>query len=86
MDDETLKLFAFIKVSPYRVEILRALENESKTPTQLSKDVDTRVFYVSKILKDLKDRDIVECINEDNRKFRFYQLTGRGNELLQYLK
>jgi len=86
MDEETLKLFAFIKVSPYRFEILKTLENESKTPTQISKAVGTRVFYVSKILKDLKDKELVECINEEKRKFRFYQLTERGNELLEYLK
>jgi predicted transcriptional regulator len=86
MDEETLKLFAFIKVSPFRLKVLKTLENESKTPTQISKDVGTRVFYVSRILRELKDRDIVKCINEDKRKFRFYQLTDRGQELLEYLK
>ncbi len=86
MDEETLKLFAFIKVAPFRLKVLKTLENESKTPTQISKDVGTRVFYVSTILKDLKDKGLAECINEDKRKFRFYQLTDKGYELLEYLK
>lgn len=86
MDEETVELFSFIKSSPYRLKILKALKDENKTPTQLSKEVDTRVFLVSKILREFKDRELAFCVNEDDRKFRYYQLTDKALALFKYIK
>ena len=85
MDEETVELFSFIKSSPYRVKILKALKNENKTPTQLAKEVDTRVVHVSKILRDFKDNEIAVCVNDEDRMFRYYQLTDKGLSLFKYL-
>ena len=64
MDEETLNLLSFLKVSPYRRKILISLKDENKTPTQISNDVDDRVFHVSKILREFKDRGLAVCVNE----------------------
>ena len=85
MDEETVELFSFIKSSPYRLKILKALKDEHKTPIQLSKEVDTRVFHVSKILRDFKDNEIAVCVNEKDRMFRYYRLTDKGLSLFKYL-
>ena len=40
---------------------------------------------MSKVLKELKDAGIAECINEDVRKGRLYRLTDVGNEIAENL-
>ena len=55
MDDETLKTYAYINISSYRVRAVKALQNENKTPTQIANDSDIRVNHISKVLKELKD-------------------------------
>lgn len=86
MDDEILKLVAFIRISSYRTKALKELMDENKTPTQIAKDSGIRITHISNILRDLKDRDIAECINEEKRKNRIYRLTSKGQIIASYFK
>ena len=81
MDDETLKVFAFISISSYRTKALKALESENKTPTQIANDSDIRMSHISNVLKELKDCGAAECINEEERKNRIYRLTPLGRDI-----
>lgn len=85
MDDETLKVFAFISISSYRTKALKALESENKTPTQIANDSDIRMSHISNVLKELKDCGAAECINEEERKNRIYRLTPLGREIVMNL-
>ena len=85
MDDETLKIFAYISISSYRTKALKALENEDKTPTQIANDSNIRMSHISNILKELKDCGVAECINEKERKNRIYRLTPLGREIAENL-
>ena len=85
MDDETLKIFAFISISSYRSKALKALENEEKTPTQIAHDSNIRMSHISNILKELKDCGVAECINEEDRKNRIYRLTPLGRDIVNLL-
>ena len=38
MDDETLKKYGYVIVSVYRVKTIKSLQNEVKTPTEISVD------------------------------------------------
>ena len=86
MDDETLKIFAYVYVSSYRVKTVKSLKKSDKTPTQIAKDSNIRVNHISKVLRELKDCGLVICINEENRKNRIYQLTELGREIADNLK
>lgn len=86
MDDETLKVFAYISISSYRTKALKSLENENKTPTQIADDSDIRMSHISNILKELKDCGVAECINEDERKNRIYRLTPLGRDIVSHLE
>lgn len=39
--------------------------------------------HISKVLSELKSKEIVECINEEARKGRLYRLTDTGKEVLE---
>ena len=85
MDDETLKILAFIHISTYRTKTLLALYDGDKTPTQIVKFTGIRITHTSNVLRELKDRDVVECINEEKRVNRIYRLTDRGHEIAEEL-
>lgn len=85
MDDNTLKTFAYVDISTYRKKTVKALNNEVKTPTQIANDSGIRTNHISKVLKELKEKNVAECINEDVKKGRLYRLTSLGEEIAQNL-
>ena len=85
MDDNTLKTLAYIKISSYRVKAINAMKEGNETPTQISNHADIRLSHISKVLKELKDCEIAECINEQDRKNRIYKLTDLGWEIADNL-
>lgn len=86
MDDETLKTYAYVDISRYRRETVKVLKGEVKTPTAIARDSGIRTNHISKVLKELKEVGVAECINEDVKKGRIYRLTGLGNEIADNLE
>ena len=74
-----------MNISSYRAKAVKALKDESKTPTNIAKDSGIRINHISKVLKELKDCNVAECINEEDRKNRIYRLTSTGEEIVDYL-
>ena len=86
MDDETLKTFAYVSISSYRSKAVKALKDDVKTPTNIAKDAGIRTNHMSKVLKELKESGVAECINEEARKGRLYRLTSVGEEIVDRLE
>ena len=86
MDIETLKKYSYVISSGYRSRIVKALGEDYKTPTEISRDVGIRTNHISCSLAQLKQAEIVECINEDARKGRLYRLTEAGEEIARNMK
>lgn len=82
-DDELLKLTSYVEISKYREKTLKSIGNNVKIPTNIAKDCSIRTNHISKILSELKSKEIVECINEEARKGRLYRLTDTGKEVLE---
>lgn len=82
-DDELLKLTSYVKISKYREKTLKSIGNNVKIPTNIAKDSSIRTNHISKVLSELKSKEIVECINEEDRKGRLYRLTDTGKEVLE---
>ncbi len=85
VDDEILKLAAFISISTYREKAVFSLGENVKIPTQISKDTGVLPNHISKVLTDLKKRDVGECINPEEKKGRLYRLTPMGMAAYKYL-
>lgn len=82
-DDELLKLTSYVEISKYREKTLKSIGNNVKIPTNIAKYSGIRTNHISKVLSELKSKEIVECINEEARKGRLYRLTDTGKEVLE---
>ena len=65
---------------------MKALDGETKIPTQIVKDAEIRTNHISKVLSELKSEGIAECINEEQRKGCIYRLTSIGDEIVKKLE
>lgn len=83
MDDELLK---YVNNSSYRVKVLKALGEDAKIPTEIASDSGILPNHISNVLRQLKEKEIVECINPEFRKGRLYRLSDNGLDVLKELK
>lgn len=86
IDIDLLKTRGYIEASTYRTKVMKNLENEYLTPTQISKKSQIRVNHISKTLWELKQKKLIECINEEAHKGRLYHLTEKGEKVRKILK
>ena len=86
LSDEMLKEIGYVQISSYRTKVMKTLENEVKMPSQIAKDSEIRQNHISKVLAELKARELVECINPEVRKGRLYRHTDKGDEVVKNLK
>ena len=78
-------LVGYIKVSPARLNCVMCIGTEYKMPTEIAQESKMRITQISNALHDLKEKEIVFCLNEDNVKGRLYQNTELGLKLLEEL-
>jgi len=72
----------YVISSEHRTVVLRRLATGPATPTQIASDVDLSVTHVSRALRSLRDRGLVELlVPEERRKGRVYGITGDGEEI-----
>ena len=72
----------YIEKSQYRSKVLKTLANNAKMPSQIAKDTGIVQNHISNTLRQLKEHDLVECINPEVRKGRLYRLTDDGEEIV----
>lgn len=84
--DDFWMLIGFIKVSPARLNCVLAIGDTYKMPTEIAKETDMRITQISNALHDLKEKEIVVCLNETTIKGRLYRNTELGLKLLEELK
>ncbi|MEA4957817.1 hypothetical protein SDC9_46156 [bioreactor metagenome] len=77
---------SFIKAGKYRSLIISDINDKFKTPTEISKSLKIPMRETSRALKELKDHDILEVLDETVKKGRLYKLTPKGFEILKILK
>ena len=82
-EDEMWELVGYIKVSQTRYLTLKTLESDFLMPSEIAKSTGLRTTQISNALRDLKERDLVICLNESARKGRIYQNTPLAMEILK---
>ena len=80
-----VKVISLLKSSGYRYKIIRAIGNDTLTPSEIAKKAEIRLNHVSMFLKELKNNNLVKCLNEENRKGRLYELTELGKNAINKL-
>ena len=77
----------FVISSRYRIAVLRGLAEDASTPTAIAARADLPVTHVSRALRALAERSLVELlVPEETRKGRKYGLTDRGRLIWQYIE
>jgi predicted transcriptional regulator len=82
MEKQMIQAISLIKSSEYRHKVLKAINSDILTPSEIAKKVGLRLNHVSMVLTDLKKSDLVKCLNEDTKKGRLYQLTELGKNAI----
>jgi DNA-binding MarR family transcriptional regulator len=79
--------FSFVVSSGYRERVLASLSTKPRLPGQLADETDLRLAHVSRALRELSDRGLVECLTpEVKARGRLYGLTAQGSVLLAHLR
>ena len=77
-EKENMSIISLLTRSKKRIKVLKSLENENKIPSKISKDINDNSNHVSKYLRTLKEAELVECLNEQDKRYRFYSITDKG--------
>ena len=86
-EKNTWEIIGFIKVSASRYKTIKSLDStDYKMPSEIAKETNLRPSQVSHALNDLKNRDLVMCLNENAKKGRLYKTTKLGLKILEKLK
>ena len=75
---------SYVLRSPLSKRILECLNSKSPlTPLQISKETTIARSNISTKLGELRKRKLVECVNPESRKWRFYKITNQGKKVLK---
>lgn len=86
VDDNILIEASYVEMSGKRVKVLNCLQDDDvKIPRDIAKETNVLPNHISKVLRELKDKNLLECINEEARKGRLYRLTPLGKEVREYI-
>ncbi len=86
LTDEMLTEISYVNISKYRTKVIKSLEESPKIPSVIARDSGIRTNHISKVLGELKEHELVECINPEVRKGRLYRLTETGEEVVKNLE
>jgi len=86
IDEEYLEELSTIKASKHKQNIMKVLADEHvKIPSEIGHVLDLKTNHISANLKDLKEMNIVKCLNEEKKKGRLYCITNKGMDLVEFL-
>ncbi|MDR2624348.1 MAG: ArsR family transcriptional regulator [Methanobrevibacter sp.] len=85
MEVKTAEKIGWVKLSRHRKKVIIDLSDKLKIPTEISKSTGLSKSEVSRVLRDLKEKDIVICLNEESHRGRIYCLTDVGSEILKHI-
>ena len=85
-EKQDMEIISLLSRSKKRLEVLESLENENKIPSVISKDINDSSHHISKYLKTLKESGLVVCLNENDKRYRYYSITPKGTKYLNIVK
>lgn len=74
------ELYGFIIRSKYRKEVFVMLDKPIR-PSEIARQLSIRLTHITRELRFLKGKGLIECLNPKERIGRLYQLTKKGKIL-----
>ena len=85
-DEKYLEELSIIKASKHKQNIVRILSDKTiKIPSEIGNVLEIKTNHISANLKELKDMNVVKCLNEEKKKGRLYRITDKGMVLIEFL-
>ena len=75
----------FFARSKLRLKVLKKLSEEEQIAVFLAKELNKHRETISRIFKDLKQKELIECTNEKASNFRRYKINKKGIVILNEL-
>jgi len=73
---------SLIVSSAYRKKVLEKVQSP-RMPTTLSKELEINKAHISRALKQLSERKLIECKNPETKKGRIFEITAYGKKILK---
>lgn len=86
VNNEEARIISLLNRSTKRIKVLESIEHENKIPSQISKDINDSSYNISKYLKILKEYELVICLNENDKRYRYYSITDKGKKYLDIIR
>lgn len=68
-----------------RMSVLFALRGCPKTPSRIADETGEHLSHISRALREMKEKGLVECMTPGRSKNRIYQITEKGVIVLEEL-
>ena len=85
-EKEIWEMIGYVKISPTRYQTLKTIKSDFLMPSEIAKSTGFRITQVSNALHDLKEKNLVYCLNEEATKGRLYKNTDLGLEILEIIE
>ena len=72
----------YVKRFQYRLKAIKSLDS-SKYASEISNKTGIIPNHISNVLRQLREHDLVECINPEVKKGRLYRLTDKGKIVIE---
>jgi DNA-binding MarR family transcriptional regulator len=75
-----------VRASQHRQDILGILAHRSSTPKEMAEALKIHLSQVTRNLREMEKRGMIECMTPQLRKGRIYTITNKGREILEQAK
>ena len=86
MDSQKLENYSFAISSKYRKNALISLDHKPKTPKEIADETKSNLTHISRALRELTKKNLVKCLTPSKNKFRLYQITTPGRQVVSQLQ
>ena len=80
-----LEIMGFLKDGKYRRLALEELSKSPSLPSELADQLHINRASISRILRDLKERNLIDSISSNTRTV-IYKLTKKGKDIVESIK
>jgi DNA-binding MarR family transcriptional regulator len=78
-------LVSFVGRGRSRKHVLKALAKPN-SPTELARQLDIDRSTISRVILELAEKGLVECLTPDERMGRYYRITETGKEVIAIIE
>ena len=86
VEEKKFDVVRYVNKSSYRRRAFKAIGHNIKIPKEIAHDSGILQNHISTVLRDLREKELVECLNPTMRKGRLYRLSENGLDILDKIE